>query len=473
MLFPTLNFAIFFSLVFAESWRRIDRLTARKGMLLAASYVFYGWWDWRFTALLAGSSMMNFLAGRALGATEDPKRRQWIVAAAVTGNLLILGFFKYFGFFVESASAALIGLGLIREAPLMQILLPVGISFFTFQGISYVVDIHRGEIRHDRSLLDVFLYISFFPQLVAGPIVRAAHFLPQLDQTPALTPERVGWGVTLILMGLAKKMVLANYLATEIVDEAFFDPSAYGAMDLWMALWAYSVQLYCDFSGYSDIGIGVAALLGFHFLPNFNQPWRARSLGEFWRRWHLSLSEWLRDYLYKPLGGSRGSELFTLRNLWLTMFLAGLWHGAATTFVIWGAIMGAILVFERVTTPWRAWFWALMPGWLSAVLSTLLAFHVMALSWLLFRASDLTITREYWEGVTTIDEPMVLGTPFIALLTVIGLALHFLPKDLPERIARRVSRLSPIGLGLFLGLGIWLIEVIGPDGVAPFIYFQF
>lgn len=470
MLFPTLDFAIFFLIVFAESWRHVSRETFRKLLLLGASYVFYAWWDWRFCGLLAASSLFNYLAGMAVGRLESPKARRWVVALAVVVNLTVLGFFKYYGFFLDSAAELLEALSLERDLPIMQVILPVGISFFTFQGISYVVDVSRREIEPARSPLDVFLYISFFPQLVAGPIVRAAHFLPQLKQTPTLTRQALGYGVTLILLGLFKKMIVANYLATEIVDLTFFDPDGYGSIDLWIGVYAYAIQIYCDFSGYSDIGIGCAALLGFHFHKNFNQPYRATSLQDFWRRWHISLSEWLRDYLYKPLGGSRGSALATYRNLALTMLLGGLWHGAAWTFVIWGAIHGAGLAFERAL---RTAGYALR-GWLGAIAGFLITFHIVCFCWIFFRSETLDVVWRYLGGMTARwDAEATLATPFVAGLVAVGMLFQFLPSRLPEQFGAFAARLGWLGLGLLLGGGIWLIEVLGPDGVAPFIYFQF
>ena len=321
MLFPTLSFGLFFAVVFVLSWSLRNTDGWRKFALLAASYFFYSCWDWRFTALLAGSSSLNYLAGLALARATGERTRSIIAGFAVALNLLVLGAFKYYGFFIEQLASLLDHLGLSRDLPFLEVILPVGISFFTFHGISYVVDVRRREVEPVSSPLDLFLYISFFPQLVAGPIVRAAYFLPQLRQKPQLDAASLAYSVVLILSGMFKKTVVAGYLASGIVDQAFQDPSAYSATDLVLAVYAYAVQIYCDFSGYTDIAIGLAALLGYRFKANFNQPYRSASLREFWRRWHISLSEWLRDYLYKPLGGSRYGELATYRNLLLTMLL--------------------------------------------------------------------------------------------------------------------------------------------------------
>ncbi len=352
MLFPTADFAVFFFVVFCASWAAARHPDARKLLLLAASYFFYGYWDWRFMALLAASSAINYVAGRIISVSAGAGPRKSALITAIVLNLAILGFFKYFGFFLGTLGDLLVAAGLERDMPFLQIVLPVGISFFTFQGISYVVDVYRGEVASAKSPLDLFLYISFFPQLVAGPIVRAAWFLPQLGEVPELTRRAMCFGLCLILLGLFKKMVIANYLATELVDGVFIDPGGYSSLELLIAIYGYAVQIYCDFSGYSDIAIGVAALLGYRFHRNFDRPYRARSLQEFWRRWHISLSQWLRDYLYKPLGGSRHGRLTTYRNLAITMLLGGIWHGAAWTFIVWGAITrhrpGARAGFSRM-----------------------------------------------------------------------------------------------------------------------------
>lgn len=494
MLFPTLDFALFFMVVFAVSWELRNRQDARKVFLLAASYFFYGYWDWRFTALLAGSSLINYAAGRMIDVSGGDRERKLLLGIAVALNLAILGFFKYYGFFLDSLATLLASAGLERDLPFLEIILPVGISFFTFQGISYVVDVYRRQVEAVESPVDVFLYISFFPQLVAGPIVRAADFLPQLRAVPRLSRSLVSLGILLILLGLFKKMVIANYLATGLVDQVFFDPAMYAGPDLALAVYAYAIQIYCDFSGYSDIAIGVAALLGYRFKWNFNQPYRAASLQEFWRRWHISLSEWLRDYLYKPLGGSRGSAGATCRNLFLTMLLGGIWHGAAWTFVIWGVIHGTALAVERYAfafknapapVPAFAASGYASPAYapveparrqtgpLGRALGVLLTFHVVCLAWIFFRAENLGFALDYLRGFLNWDQSAQFAQPFLVMLVAVSLAAHFLPNDLVQRTSRLLEPVGPVGLGVLLGAGILLIEAVAPEGVAPFIYFQF
>ena len=493
MLFPTLDFAIFFLLVFAVAWELKNRDEARKAILLGASYFFYGYWDWRFTALLAGSSLLNYATGRFLALTDDERQRKILVATAVGCNLAVLGFFKYYGFFLDSLADVMLSIGFERDMPFLEIILPVGISFFTFQGISYVVDVYRREIPPTDSALDIFLYISFFPQLVAGPIVRAADFLPQLDQRPRLERTLVSLGIVLILIGLFKKMVIANYLASELVDTVFFDPSAFGGLDLTLALYGYAVQIYCDFSGYSDIAIGVAALLGYRFKWNFNQPYRAASLREFWHRWHISLSQWLRDYLYKPLGGSRQGVLRTYRNLLLTMFLGGIWHGAAWTFIVWGLIHGGALAIERLVASLRS---APAPALaivgyghgaagqllqagaaghqiFGKTIRIIITFHIVCLAWIFFRAENFSYAMDYLAGLSDWSQPAQFAGPFLVAMISLSLAAHFLPENLVEAIARKIEWVGTLGLGLLLGFGVLIIESVAPEGVAPFIYFQF
>src|SRR5580704_7601350 len=391
MLFPTLDFLLFF-LVVAAALALLDRrFLAKKAMLVFASYFFYAQWDWRFCFLLAGSTAISYVAGLLIGRSRDPRARRLALSVGVALHLTILGIFKYLDFLVLSANQLAHLLGLQHELPFIEILLPVGISFFTFHGISYITDVYRGDVAVCRAPLDMALYMSFFPQLVAGPIVRAAYFLPQLAR-PSDEPIPVAAALLLILGGMIKKVIIANYLATGLVDPVFASPDQYGGPDLLLATYAYAVQIYCDFSAYTDIAIAVAALCGFRFPRNFNQPYRSLRLREFWQRWHMSLSFWLRDYLYKPLGGNRHGRLDTYRNLMITMLLGGIWHGAAWKFVMWGALHGGGLAIERMAMPWLGERPASVVG---RAVSWVVVFHFVCLAWIFFRAEDFTVASVF------------------------------------------------------------------------------
>jgi D-alanyl-lipoteichoic acid acyltransferase DltB (MBOAT superfamily) len=393
--------------------------------------------------------------GIAIGAASAQHTRKWIVVITVAMHLLLLSTFKYLDFLVGSANHLLHAFGSHRELPFIEIILPVGISFFTFPGISYLVDVHRGDVAVCRRLVDILLYLSFFPQLVAGPIVRAAFFLPQLARAPA---ERVPLAepVLLILGGLFKKVVIATYLATDLVDPVFFDPSRFGSTDLLLATYGYAVQIFCDFSAYIDMAIGLSN--------------RAQSLREFWQRWNISLSSWLRDYLYKPLGGSCGSRWFTARNLMITMLLGGIWHGAAWKFVAWGGLHGAGLVIERWLQPWSGG-WARKP--LGRALAVLIVFHIVCVGWILFHADSFDTVVIYLDTLVRCQDAARQATPFTLALITLGLAFHAVPRDLPGRLANPLGERPAWVWGVATGFAIAMIDALGPEGVPPFIYFQF
>ncbi len=464
MLFPTLDFLLFLGVVVAALAAAPNLKTP---ILVVASYMFYARWNWHFCILLAGSSLLTYAGGRILEVTRTPQGRARVVTVAVGMHLLLLSFFKYFDFIVDAANRTMFALGGTWEVPVMEIVLPVGISFFTFHGISYLIDVSRGDVAVCRRPGDILLYLSFFPQLVAGPIVRSSFFLPQIAQT---APARVAFvePVLLILGGLFKKVVIANYLATDLVDPVFFDPSRYGAADRLLAAYGYAVQIYCDFSAYTDIAIGLATLLGYRFPLNFNQPYRARSLQDFWRRWHISLSSWLRDYLYKPLGGNRGGRWLTMRNLLITMVLGGIWHGAAWKFVAWGALHGLGLIIERTLQPRCG---RLFRGRIGRILATLMVFHFVCVSWIIFRADGLDTITAYFAPSSDPQSPQV--TPFTLALLALGLGLNFIPSDLRERLVRLTGAWPAWSWAVLTGAGIAAIDAMGPEGVAPFIYFQF
>jgi len=469
MLFPTLTFGLFFLAVFTVTWAVRGSNEWRKILLLLASWIFYGAWDWRFVALLIASAFLNWSTAALIARSDRPAARKALLAFGVGANLAILGFFKYFDFFLEQAGILLTQLGFARDMPLMQVILPVGVSFFTFQGMSYLIDVAKKRVP-PATLLDMTLLMSFFPHLVAGPIVRASDLVPQFQATPKLERGMVAMALLLIVWGLFKKAVVASELSVGLVDPVFFDPGAHSSLDLVIAAYGYAVQIYCDFSAYSDMAIGLAALLGYRFPRNFNQPYRAHSLQDFWRRWHISLSSWLRDYLYiDGLGGSRRGTFRGALNVLITMLLGGLWHGAKWTFVIWGALHGLVQMIE---TLWRKG----KPGWAPSLpkpLAVLLTFHVVTLGWIFFRAETFDGAVAFIGGIGRGDWANTMTTPLYAGLILLGLGMHFTPPNMMEGIALQIRRLPWPLLGFGVGLAILLIDAMRYEGVAPFIYYQF
>jgi alginate O-acetyltransferase complex protein AlgI len=474
MLFPTVDFAIFFAAVLAVSWAVPSFSLRWKVFILGASYFFYGYWDWRFVFLIVVSTVVNWVLAHLVNRTAGRRRRTALLVTDVIFNLAVLGFFKYYGFFLTSLSNALHPLGIQTSMPLLQVLLPVGISFFTFQGMSYVIDVYRGTVR-PSPLLDFAVYLAFFPHVVAGPIVRASEFIPQMRRSGYERRIDSSRALFLIVSGLFKKMVIATFLATTIVDPVFDAPGTHSSLEILVAVYAYAVQIYADFSGYTDIAIGCALLLGIRFPDNFNAPYTATSLQDFWRRWHMTLSRWLRDYLYIPLGGSRGSRIFTYRNLMLTMLLGGLWHGAAWTFVVWGAIHGVGLSIERLVRERHGAAGAAdarrVP--FGGVLSRLATFHVVCLAWLFFRADSLGTAWELLSRMVTAPGSAPLVTPAVIGVIALAIAAQYVPSDALARLQSAFSRLAPTLQGAGVGASLLLIGALGPDGVAPFIYFRF
>jgi alginate O-acetyltransferase complex protein AlgI len=463
LLFPTVQFAIFFPIVLALSWALMPRQRLWKPFIILASYVFYACADPRFCLLLGGVTLGNQAAARLIGRTGTERTRSGILAVAVTLDLLVLAVFKYYGFFSQGVAQMLADMRLGMPLPLLSIALPVGVSFFTFQAISYVVDVKR-RLVEPAALVDVAVYLSFFPHLVAGPIVRAREFLPQLEAPRDPNRVAVGSGLALIGLGLVKKVVIADYLARTVVDPVFAVPQAYSGPDAWLAAYGYAAQIYCDFSGYTDIAIGLALLLGYVFPQNFRSPYRATGFRDFWRRWHMTLSRFLRDFLYIPLGGSRGGRLFTYRNLMLTMVLGGLWHGAAWTFVLWGAFHGTMLIVEHALGGrLRA------PGWLR----WLVTFNLVVFGWILFRSQSIALAGTFLSRLVVPGHATLLSLP-VAAAIVVTIGLQLLPADAIERVQAGVERLQPALLATGLAILVLFAAATVPgQGVAPFIYFRF
>lgn len=455
-------------------WFELTGLTRWNVFMLFASYVFYGNYDWHFVALLAASTVVNQVLAKIIETHDDQSiRRAWLIGA-VALNLGVLGWFKYKGFFTESASSILEPFGINFAPPARALIPPVGISFFTFQALSYVIDTYRRKLR-PVPLLEFAVYLSFFPHLVAGPIVRASEFLPQLRVPRDSRRVDSGLAFWLIAVGLFKKVVVSSYLASASVDPVFRIPKNHQSFDTLLGIYSYAIQIYCDFSGYTDMAIGLALLLGFRFPQNFNAPYTAATLQDFWRRWHMTLSRWLRDYLYIPLGGNQLGPNRSMVNLFLTMLIGGLWHGAAWTFIVWGALHGGWLAAERIlkdrTTPGR-WNLSGLSPTTRIWLGRLVTFHVVCLGWVFFRSPTVTdaravLARLFHFGTGSGLNLMVMAT--IALF----LALQFVPSGAVGKAQAYFSRMPVWKQGVVLAFWLALTNSLAPAGVAPFIYFAF
>ena len=467
MLFNSLTFLIFLPIVFGVYWFALARSVKAQNMwLLLASYVFYGWWDWRFMGLIAFTSGVSYLTGLKC-ADGQRHRKCWLVVSLVL-NLAILGFFKYCNFFLESTASLLQMLGMRTNIPVLQIVLPVGISFYTFQALSYTIDVYRGKITPVRDWIAFFTFVSFFPQLVAGPIERAANLLPQFRRSRRFDCDQALHGVCLIVYGLFKKMVVADMLAL-YVDQAFAHPALYNSTACLLGVFFFSFQIYCDFSGYSDCARGLARLFGFELMLNFDRPYLSQTFGEFWHRWHISLSSWFKDYVYIPLGGNRVPFHRLIVNIWIVFLLSGLWHGANWTFVAWGALHAVFLTGGILRR--RYWPSLRLPSVLNIVLVDLGVFG----AWMLFRArtfADLMVCLrriadcEFFGSMMATCAglgPMVLLFCFLA----VGLLLlsYVAPRDC-------VFRTTKARVAYILAFSFVTIFFAVPSG-GEFIYFQF
>ncbi|MGI9449533.1 MAG: MBOAT family O-acyltransferase [Geminicoccaceae bacterium] len=466
MLFIDATFLIFFAIVFLIYWS-VPNLLLRKLIILTASYVFYAVWDYRFLTLIIGCTLANYWLGSLVGAARDRAFRKGLLVLTVVGNMGILCIFKYLNFFAESFSSLAVWLGIEISYTTLNIVLPIGISFYLFQTTSYVVDIYKERIRPCRQLLDFSVYVAFFPQLIAGPIVRASEFLPQLGHVVPLRNVPIRAYLFLFAIGFFKKACIADNLAI-IADPVFADVDAYTAYTQWLAALIYTVQLYCDFSGYSDMAIALAGLLGFHLPKNFHFPYFSPNLGEFWRRWHITLSTWLRDYVYFQLGGSRGSDAATYRNLMITFGLNGLWHGAAFGYVIWGLNNGLGVALYRLWS--KSWFGRIFH--IPHVAAVAMVFIFITLVRVPFRAPDLASAWDMY-GImfgVLIPGSLTLQVPIEPLLIGLGV-IHWMFYRFP--ISEFVETLPRIafagGMGVATALAIGLL----PVGYSPFIYFQF
>ena len=474
MFFNSVEFLIFLPVVLGVYYILSRR--AQNAWLVLASYFFYGWWDWRFCGLLALSTVIDFTCALRINTSSDSRvRRRWLLLS-LCANLGILGFFKYFNFFVDSAAALLSAVGLQPHLPVLRVLLPVGISFYTFQTMSYTIDVYRRQLAPTRSFLDFALFVSFFPQLVAGPIERAGNLLRQFAAPRAVTRPMVESGCFLILAGFFRKLVIADGVAP-LVDTVFAAPATADWLSLACGAAAFALQIYGDFAGYSDIARGVARLLGFELMVNFRQPYLSRSVTEFWRRWHISLSTWLRDYLYIPLGGNRHGTAATYRNLMLTMLLGGLWHGARWNFVVWGGLHGLFLAVHKffltrahrkIAAESRAFS---LPG----LLATAATFALVSFAWIFFRAPTFADAASCVAGLATLRGGLsALPWGLLAKLAVFAALTAVLDLPAYRRDSQEALLDWPWPLrGATYAAMFLLVVLLRPLNDVPFIYFQF
>lgn len=473
MLFNSLTFVVFFAVVVGLYWS-LGPWNARKNLLVAASYIFYGAWNPPFAALLFATTAMDFWLGRQMARAEGPRARKTWLVASVCMNLSMLGFFKYGNFLLENFKWLMAQIGIIYQPPHLDILLPVGISFYTFHSLSYTLDIYRGVLQPTRSLRDFVLAVSFFPQLVAGPIVRAGDFLPQLVRPPTLRVGQFLWGLSLMTLGLFEKIVLADTMLSGAADRVFGYAGPLISLDSWLGVMAFAGQIFFDFAGYSICAIGAALCLGFHLKDNFRFPYAAIGFSDFWRRWHISLSTFLRDYLYIPLGGNQVRPFHAALNLVIVMFLGGLWHGAAWTFVVWGLLHGSYLVVERVI---RIFFenaaWA--NNFAVRFAAGLATYAAVCIAWVFFRASDFAVA---WRMLTGMfgghpHGDAILSTREILQVgcVVLGMVMaHWLMRDTNlETVVTRMPRWAVTTVWALMACAIILTQ----GSSNAFIYFQF
>ena len=474
MLFNTYQFVYFFALLFPTYWllRRWTRL--QNVLLLGAGYYFYACWNPKFLALLVLSTGMDYACGLWVDRAEEPRRRKTIVALSMALNLGMLGYFKYYNFFAESLQTALARLGIIVPLTHLNVVLPIGISFYTFQSMSYVIDVYRRDLKPTRNLIQFATFVSFFPHLVAGPIMRPTALLPQVASPRRFHLQQFYDGSYLILWGLVKKVVVADNLAL-IVDDLFGRWQSLDGGVALIAIYAFAFQIYGDFSGYTDVARGVAKCLGFELTLNFHLPYFATSPKDFWNRWHISLSHWLRDYLYIPLGGNRGGKLMVYRNLMLTMILGGLWHGAAWTYVVWGCYQGLLLVGHRLASPWLERIWPADPVdracW--KALRIFVTFHLVCVGWLIFRSGSLEQALGMLSAI--VHRPAIPAAS--SLVPVMVLIFPLLVVQVAQYVAKDLNVIArtPWYVRSVFYTACFYAFVLGGvfDSGKQFIYFQF
>jgi D-alanyl-lipoteichoic acid acyltransferase DltB (MBOAT superfamily) len=470
LLFNSGLFLVLFIVFYAIYTQILNKQDFRNIYVVLFSLFFYykssGFYFW----ILLFSSVVDYsLSLLIFKETVQLKRRIYLIISLLS-NLGLLAYFKYTNFFIENINAIS-----AADFSLMDIVLPVGISFYTFQTLSYTIDVYRKELAPTKKFIDFLFFVSFFPQLVAGPIVRAKDFIPQIYQKLKLSAQDFNFALFLIISGLIKKAVISDYISINFVDRVFDTPNLYTPVENLVASYGYAIQIYCDFSGYSDIAIGLALLMGFRLPENFRSPYQSTSITEFWKRWHISLSSWLRDYLYISLGGNRKGKLRTYINLFLTMLLGGLWHGASWKFVFWGTLHGFALAIER----FFGQFIKLPNNAIIKFVKVFLTFHFVSFAWLFFRAKDFQTVLKMLNNISELQfDLQVFSSIFFAyqsvfLLILLGFITHFIPNALKNKALKIFSNLPFIVRSLLLGIIFWLVYITASSETQAFIYFQF
>ncbi|MFN3917699.1 MAG: MBOAT family O-acyltransferase [Flavobacteriales bacterium] len=479
MIFNSLEFAVFLAIAFVLYWFVFNKKNKSQNILiLVLSYIFYGWWDWRFLSLIAFSSLVDYLVGVQLEKNERKKNRKILLAISLTANLGLLGVFKYFNFFSNSLAEAFSNIGIQLDVLTLSVVLPVGISFYTFQTLSYSIDTYRGNIKPAKNIIDFFAYVSFFPQLVAGPIERATNLLPQFQKPRSFSYENGSMGMRLILWGLFKKIVIADNCAI-YVDDIFIHYKALSSLELIWGSVLFAFQIYGDFSGYSDIAIGTAKLFGFELMTNFKTPYFSRDIAEFWRKWHISLSTWFRDYLYIPLGGSQVSVVKKIRNTFIIFLVSGFWHGANWTFLVWGLLNAIYFIPLLLTNRNRKNLDSpaenkIFPSFLEffSIAST---FMLTCIAWIFFRSSSLTEAITYLEAIFTklsLPRNLDLFKKYMIVILLFWLVLEWLGRK--DGVHKFISNIksSRARYAIYL-LIIFILLIYGSFEETEFIYFQF
>lgn len=461
-------FFIYFLLLLIFYQFILKKVNVRTWYLIAFSLYFYYKTSGIFVLLLITTAFINFVISEWIDASTSERKRKWLFFLSIVWNLGTLGYYKYTNFFFQ----ALNDIGHLNLQH-VDIFLPIGISFFTFQTMSYTFDIYRRKLKPTKSFADLLFFVACFPHLVAGPIVRAAKFLPQVRKKITLSNAQMASALFLIISGLVKKAVIADYISINFVERVFSEPGRFSGVENLLAIYAYALQIYCDFSGYSDIAIGLARLIGFELCENFNLPYRSKSITEFWRRWHISLSSWLKDYLYIPLGGNRKGKIRQYVNLMVTMLLGGLWHGASWNYVVWGGIHGIGLCVDKLLLKWK-----FLNTWLGKSMGLIITFHFVCFAWIFFRAPDFASAGVMLKQIFTAFQAPVFfdwikGFRGVAILMLFGYVMHFIPRKFDEISEKILYHLPVPAQSLIIAAVIWVMYQVKSSDIQPFIYFQF